>query len=191
MFIKKLRRFRYNKKRTFMYLFSFIALLSLNLGYAVLTTSLSINGVSRISNAKWDVHFENVVVSDGSVEAISPAIINDATSVGFNARLNEPGDYYEFTVDVVNNGTIPAELSSYDITPILTEEQKKYLTYEITYTDGSEIIQNSELNVGDVRTFKVVMRYEICENLEVYPEDEENYEISFKVNYIQKSIELK
>lgn len=187
MFIKRLRRYRHNTKRTFLYLSFFVVLLCLYLGFSFMTTSLSINGVSKVSDSKWDVHFENVVISEGSVEAITPVTINDSTSVGFNVNLSKPGDFYEFTIDVVNKGTISAELYSYVITPTLTEEQKKYLTYEVKYLDDSEIKTGIALNAGDVRTFKILMRYENCEDLVYYPEDEENYSISFKVNYIQKS----
>ena len=93
-----------NKKYTLF----LIVLLCISIGYAVLNTTLNINGKSSISKNTWDVHFDNVVVNSGSVEAIKIPTIENYTTLDFEAKLNLPGDYYEFTVDVVNNGTIDA-----------------------------------------------------------------------------------
>ena len=93
-----------NKKYTLF----LIVLLCISIGYAVLNTTLNINGKSSISKNTWDVHFDNVKINDGSVEAVKIPVVENSTTVDFEVALNLPGDYYEFTVDVVNNGTIDA-----------------------------------------------------------------------------------
>ena len=89
-----------------------LLILCISIGYAALSTTLNITGVSNINSAKWDIHFENVKVSDTSVTATSPAAIDAAkTTVNYSVRLPKPGDSYTFTVDVVNAGTIDAMIS--------------------------------------------------------------------------------
>jgi hypothetical protein len=50
----------------------------------------------------------------------------------YTVTLNEPGDFYEFTINVVNDGTIDAVLSSINLTE-LTAAQQKYITHVVTY----------------------------------------------------------
>ena len=89
-----------------------IALIGITIGYAVINTTLNINGKSSISKNTWDVYFDNVVVKDGSVEAVKIPTVTDKTTVDFEVALNLPGDFYEFTVDVVNAGSIDAMIES-------------------------------------------------------------------------------
>ena len=68
------------------------------------------------------MHFENLAVTSGSVETTTPATIAaDTTTINFEVKLEEPGDFYEFEVDMVNGGTIDAMISDYKIEGI-TEE---------------------------------------------------------------------
>ena len=64
-----------------------------SIGYAILTTKLNITGTSKIKNAKWDVHFENIVVKEGSVTPTKAATIENDTAVSFNVELTKPKDY--------------------------------------------------------------------------------------------------
>ena len=116
-----------------------VALIGITIGYAVINTTLNINGKSSISKNTWDVYFDNVVVKDDSVEAVKIPTVTDKTTVDFEVALNLPGDYYEFTVDVVNNGTIDAMIESIEKFPELSEEQAKYLNYTVTYENGEAI----------------------------------------------------
>lgn len=51
------------------------------------------------------MHFENITVQDGSIEA---TIAEDKTTINYEMELLEPGDFYIFTVDMVNSGSIDA-----------------------------------------------------------------------------------
>ena len=55
-------------------------------------------------------------------------------------------DYENFTVDVVNQGTIPAMIDSFSITPTLTAEQANYFEYSATYSDGTAIAEKQKAN---------------------------------------------
>ncbi len=97
-----------NNKNSFFIAFILLLLVIIGICYAYLTSNLSITGITEISGNSWNIHFTNVQVLNGSVNATTPATIdiNDNTKVNYTIRLNKPGDYYEFTVDVVNSGTI-------------------------------------------------------------------------------------
>ncbi|MBR6949063.1 MAG: hypothetical protein IKH54_02645, partial [Bacilli bacterium] len=46
-----------------------ILILFISIGFAYLTRDLSLSGISSIFRNTWDIHFENVQVKSGSVEA--------------------------------------------------------------------------------------------------------------------------
>ena len=76
--------------------------------------------ISNISNAndlRWDLHFENIEITEGSVTANQEATIvgTSRSQVVFDVTLNVPGDFYEFTVNAVNNGTVDAMINEIGI----------------------------------------------------------------------------
>ena len=87
------------KKRNMYLIIVFVTALLIGVGYAILNSSLNITGSTKIKDNIWDVHFENVNVTSGSVSAPTPSISN-GTNVTYTVTLNQPGDFYEFTVDV-------------------------------------------------------------------------------------------
>ena len=178
MFMKK------KNKKSYVWLALF-ALIGITIGYAVLSTTLNINGKSTISKNTWDVHFDNINVTDESVEAVKLPTIEDDTTVDFEIALNMPGDFYEFTVDVVNNGTIDAMIESINKTPILTEEQAKYLDYTITYQNNLEI--TSKQLVKKDESVRLKVRVEIRKDIDPsdLPEVGEVLYLSFTANYQQ------
>ena len=104
-----------------------VLLLCVTIGYAALNSTLNITGKSNISKNTWDVHFDYISVGKGSVDEIKEPTIVDETSLDFEVVLNLPGDYYVFTVCVINDGTIDAMIESIVKEPELTDEQKKFL----------------------------------------------------------------
>ena len=185
-FIKRLRRkARYNHKTNSMVLFLFVFILLFGVGFAYLNTTLSIEGVANVENSSWDIHFENVQISNGSIEATTPPTITDDTSVSFGVVLEKPGDYYEFTVDVVNDGTFDAKIDSISILPTLTIEQANYLAYVVTYEDGAPIQQNDALNSGSSETLLIHLEYLENDDTSLYPEEDQDFDFSVSIDYIQ------
>ena len=91
--------------------FILCSLLLIGVVYAILQANLQINGIAKISSNTWDIHFDNIQINTNSVaigENDSPATIDPENNckVDFEVTLSLPGDFYEFTVDVVNSGTI-------------------------------------------------------------------------------------
>ena len=88
-------------------------LVGVTLGFSALSANLNISGTSRISSSSWDVHFQNIAITSGSVTATTaPSTSNGGLTISYAVDLAEPGDFYEFTVDVKNAGSVPAKCTS-------------------------------------------------------------------------------
>ena len=135
-----------------------VSVFTLSIAYAAMSAVLEIHGNSEVVASSWDIHLENVKVKSGSVSANAPSI-SGTSSVGFDVELNTPGDFYEFTVDVVNEGSIDAMIDSVVKTPELTSEQAKYIKYEITYENGESISTKQTLKKGTSTPIKVRVEY--------------------------------
>ena len=98
-----------------------ICVFTLTVVYAALNAVLEINGNAEVSAAEWDIRLENPKVKNGSVNNNLP-VISGNKEASFTATLNNPGDFYEFSIDVVNNGSIDAMIDSVTKTPTLSVE---------------------------------------------------------------------
>ena len=137
-----------------------LILFGISIGYAVINRTLNITGNSEVKQNTWDLHFDNVKVTSGSVSSDEAPVINNGNlSVNFNFMLNLPGDFYEFTIDVVNRGSIDAMIDSIEKTPNLTDEQKKYMSYIIEYENSEQISVNQLVKAGEEVKLKVRVEY--------------------------------
>ena len=75
--------------------------------FPALSTTLNINGNAEVSAASWDIYLDNVVLNSSSATTTAPTITDSKTAT-FSTTLTKPGDFYEFTIDVVNDGSIDA-----------------------------------------------------------------------------------
>ena len=76
-----------NKKKTKSMLIVALLLLAITIGYAVISSNLSINGTSIINKPTWDIHFENIQVKSGSITPSTAAHIVNSTGVGYARHL--------------------------------------------------------------------------------------------------------
>lgn len=180
-----LRKTKYNSKINSMVLFLFALILLFGVGFAYINTTLSVEGVVNVENSSWDIHFENIQVSSGSVEATTQPTIIDDTTVNFGLSLENPGEYYEFTVDVVNDGTYDAKIDSITILPELTDEQQYYFEYNVAYADGTSILVNDALNSGTTETIKIRFDYVVCQDTTSYPDEDIDFNFSVSLDYLQ------
>ena len=168
-----------------------LLLLFISVGYAILQTNLNITGVAGISNANWDIHWENVQVTTGSVtgtNVTTPATIDNVkTTVNYNIKLNKPGDFYEFTVDAVNDGSIDAMIdtisSKMNCSAITTLPD--YLDYSVTYYDGAQIKANQELKADTSETYKVRVEFKKDIEASQLPTSAVEISLEFTVTYKQ------
>ena len=175
---------RQSRKIQFIILLTLVCLVgTMTIAYAVLSTTLNINGTAQVMDASWDIHFGNIKVDSGSVTSAIPVV--DKTSVSFVADLNNPGDYYMFTVDMINSGSIDAMINEVIKTPDLTAEQKKYLNYEIEYQSGDDVSVKQRLDAGSYLRLKVKIAYRNDIDPSLLPSSTETLNLLFTVNYVQ------
>ena len=178
-------------KRKVRYLILVLLLLFISIGYAYLNSTLNITGASTINNPTWDIHWENVEVKTGSVTGSNVTtaahILTGNTTVEYSITLGIPGDYYEFTVDAVNAGTIDGmvsvvsnKLNGTEITTL-----PNYLEYKVSYDDGVDIAPNHILEADTSEKYKVHVGYKKDINISDMPEDAQTLNLSFSVTYVQ------
>ncbi len=152
---------RKKKKNNFIKIVVFL-LLCIGVGYAALMTDLSINGVANVTHSSWDIHFDNLVVNQESSATVDQAAsIDTPTSISYEVTLTQPGDFYEFTVDAVNEGTIDAMIESVSskLNNVEITTLPNYLEYSVTYEDEIALTPNQLLEAGSSETYKVRIAY--------------------------------
>ena len=110
-----------------------VAILFMSVGFAAAAynANLNINGEVTVQPARWSVHWDT---TSYSADANSVAITQTAfttTGFSFTATLTQPGDYAQFTIDAINDGTLDANLTGITLSSIASYAD--YLTYEVTY----------------------------------------------------------
>ena len=162
-------------------------ILLVGIGYAFLSTNLNITGTTVLKDNRWDIHLENVVVTTGSVSSTLPTLDTNRTTVSYSVSLNTPGDFYEFTVDAKNDGSIDGMIESFTSllngNPITTLPNA--LEYSVTYSDGVEIENNQILEAGEKETFKVRVAYKRDIEIGDLPSIETTLNLVFTITYVQ------
>ena len=167
---------RRNNKQMTTY-FILFSLLLIGVVYAILQANLQINGTAKIQANTWDIHFDNIQVNENSVSigtADSAATIDPENNckVDFEVTLSVPGDFYEFTIDVVNAGTIDGMIGELNktlkVNNEVVSEVPDYLDYSVTYSDGVEIEDNHKIEAGTTETYLV--RLEFKTDIEELPQ---------------------
>ena len=70
--------YNYHNRKKFIYSIFLILLLAIGIGYAYLTSNLSISGNTSVSTNTWNIHFENIHRSTGSATATTePTLYNN------------------------------------------------------------------------------------------------------------------
>ncbi len=180
------------KRRKGFLLVLVLLLMFVSIGYAILSTNLNITGTSTISDTNWDIHFENLNVTTGSVAigtGDSAATINTATrtDISYTITLNKPGDFYEFTVDVKNSGTVDGMVDTIvsQMNGIDIDALPSYLNYTATYSDGKSIAPNHLLVAGGKETYKVRVEYKKDISSTDLPATDDHLSFTLSVNYAQ------
>ena len=112
------RIFKDRKTLTLSLCLIIVCVFTLTVAYSALSVVLTINGNAQVAAANWDIHLSNPKVKSGSATTDVP-VIKTSSTLEFETTLNMPGDFYEFTVDVVNAGDIDAMIENVVKTPDL------------------------------------------------------------------------
>lgn len=148
-----------------------IALISvIGVAVAAFTRKLEINGTATVSSTVWDIHFDKllpvVIHGENAKEVTAPKITTNSNNVentaikDYDVILKDPGDYVEYTFDVVNGGDLDAEISAISIKTgsnltcestndddaiIRNQNACKHLRYTLKYADGTDVAIGDEL----------------------------------------------
>lgn len=181
-----MKRVKFNVNRKIMYsilCIMMILVFSLTLAYAVLSTTLNISGNSEVIASNWNIYLNNPRVTTGSVNSSIPTI--NGNVLNFSAVLTTPGDFYEFTVDVVNDGSIDAVIENVVKSPELTTAQAKYLNYEISYQNGESVSAKQTLRAGSTMPIKVRVEFRKDIIASDLPSSENSLNLKLTLIYIQ------
>ena len=181
-----------NKKKNRIMLL-LILILGVTIGFALLSTTLFINGTASIKSNTWNIHWDDrsVNVTQGSVSATDP-IVSTTTStkdtVSFDVELELPGDYYEFEIDAINEGSIDGalELAENFITYKSNNVETTlpdYMDFKVVYDDDTNPTTGDVLKASESKTYKI--RVEFKSSVEELPEDPEPITIEVKLPYVQ------
>ena len=184
---------RKTKKRYFslyfLILFMFLFLI-IGLGYAYLSSTFTVDGSSKVKGNTWLIYFENLQVNPESVTPTgsnSAATIIDDTHISFDIDFTELGQFYEFTVDVKNGGTVDGMIGS--ITNMINQEVVTelpgYLDYSVAYSDDMPLLENQILKASNKETIKLRVEFKEGVDVSLLPNDYEDLHFDFIINYVQ------
>ena len=88
-------------------------------------------------------------------------------------------------MDITNNSNKNAKIDTIEKTG-LTEQQKKYLDYNITYLDGTEVKVGDIFNAGETKTAKVRVEYLTNVSKEDLPTTDEDVSYNFNITMVEK-----
>lgn len=143
------------RKRKSKILLIFILILFVGIGFASLTSYVDILTSLQVKGKTWDVHFENPQLTGNGVTADVPTITDDGLTVNFSCTILMRKDYFEFTVDAVNDGDLDAEIE--EIT--YAQGSTDYIDYEIKDSNGDIVRTGRRLATGKKATYTIRVTY--------------------------------
>ena len=164
-----------------------VALIIMSVGYASFSRTLNITGQAEVGASSWKIKFDEATYNEtGSVAASGKTILE--TSFDYTISLAKPGDVYEATVDVKNDGTFDADLTGITMSA-LSEAQQKYLVYEVYY-NGTKYTSTSDisgvvLEKGKSAPVKVKVQYIQPASEADLPATAENITLTASLNFAQ------
>ena len=190
---KNYLRKKFNRKRKNTFKIFFLVIVGMTVGFAALNTTLQLIGTLNISRTTWNIHWTNPT-KVGGVTATKDATLKtgDNTTVEYEVNLANQGDYYEFTVDAINEGTIDAMITGFEnkVYENNVEVQKPdYLDFTVTYSDNTQIANNHLLASGETETYKVKVQYKSNLTADQLPTSTRNLKFTFSVTYMQSDEE--
>ena len=162
-----------------------ILLLVLSIGYAAFSDILTISGTAN-AKGTFDLEFQNaeIVKNVGADATKTTAVISeDKNTLTVNvADLSYPGSGVEFAVDIVNVGSIPAEIQAVTPTNITGSNKIKVTGLEVIKTDHPKIAAGDKCNIH----FTVEWPIEAGEILE----NESSISFGLEIEYVQSTVEF-
>ena len=169
-----------------------LVILLMTIGFAYLSANLGIFGTSKLLGSNYSIHWDDTsIVESGVTPTISAHVTDtDKKVIEFSTNLVLPGDYYEFTVDAVNDGDIDGAIKS--IKQEIYNSEGEIITtptnmiYTLTYSD------DTTPTIGDVLTKKTgrkkyKVRVGFDSRATTTPTTDQTYTFKIEINYEQYS----
>lgn len=132
------------------------------------------------TNENLNIKYENIIVKSSKKYDIN--LIDN--NIDFKCYLEIPGEYFEFTVDIINTSKYNAKIDSIGKT-ILSPNEKRYLSYLVTYSDNSIIKKNDKILSNQKITIKVSVKYKFDIEKEDLPQKNQDISLSLNINFVE------
>lgn len=178
-----MRRSKSLFRKRYMVVGLFVLLLGgIGLGFAELRETLTITSDVLITKERFDVHFERQNITEGSVslsEGDHAVAIdaNDNDKLSFKITLNQPGDFYEFTMDMANSGNVDAKVASIELGEN-TDIARLTANSQTTLPTVNEVI-----TAGSRKTITFRVEYDESAGTS----DPQTIDFSYKINYVKNA----
>ncbi len=148
-------------------------ILGITLGYAVLSSSIKINGTGTIST-NWDILFTNIAEKDSKGAINNDSRITDKLTAIFDVDLESPGSYISYNVTVRNNGNTDAVITKVKGIVEANSKDPTGIQFKVSgIRIGDDLLAGSEI------TF--VVRAEIPTGETKLPETSKTLELNLEV----------
>lgn len=131
-------------------------LLTLAIGYALFSETLTVEGTASAQGA-LDMRFSNITLVNevGSTGSLGE-ITKDGNSIDITVpRLEYPGAYAEFEIEVINNSVVPSYLKSVDKINLTDDDNIKVSYTKLEEVIGAKMIQN------DTHKFNIKIMWDV------------------------------
>ena len=166
------------------------AILFMSVGFATYASQLTINGTTTVRANKWSVHYVDSSYAETTGSKVATKTITN-TDFTFSVTLEEPGDFYEASLNVINDGTFDATLNSITLST-LTAAEAKFLKYTVTYDgtayDATRTGLNSSLPFAtgsNTKAVKVRVEYIQPESSADLPQENVDVTLTASLDYAQ------
>ena len=157
-----------------------VAVVTLSIAYAVLSSSLSINAQATVKGANWNVQFQSksgqsnlCTITKGSASSTASFVsgktgsLNATTLNNLGVNFSVPGDKVVCTWEVANLGDFDAKLTTFTKgTPTSSDSNvTSNIVYTLTYDTegGTAVAQNNTLpksgSSGSTKTLVLTIKY--------------------------------
>lgn len=172
------------KSKNALLLVVLLAIVGIAVGYAALSQNLVLTGTATVKGSSdWNVHFVNGTEKalNGKGAEGAKIAINEGDLTGTFSAAFEPGGVATYTVQVENDGTIPAAYQNYKVGTV-TGDASDYITCEVTPGDTtSNLVKDSTPH-----TFTIKLT---CADMEELPDTAINAETTVTFNYTQATVQ--
>ena len=149
-----------------------LCIICITIAYAAGKTVLEIEGSAAVEGANWDIHFENLSSTYGGELTYTNPTLTLTSLSNFTINFEVTGDYVSYIFDVVNDGDIPAKLSTYTLkVPSCSASGgvnpsvngcnyiNNFLIQTAAYMDGTPLKAGDYLAPGEKKRIKYTVSY--------------------------------